>query len=98
MQLAGGGQALDGADLAPVDLHGQHGAGLHCPPVDEHRARAAVGRGAAHVRARDPEAPVADPPTPVRAIPALITVSPDFSSATATPTVAKSPTRRSSLR
>ena len=38
------------------------------------------------------------PPTPVSAIPALVTVPPEVSSATATPTVAKSPTRRSSLR
>ena len=39
-----------------------------------------------------------DPPTPVSAIPALVTVPPEVSIATATPTVAKSPTRRSSLR
>jgi hypothetical protein len=38
-----------------------------------------------------------DGPTPVSAIPARVTVSPEVSRATATPTVAKSPTRRSSL-
>ena len=43
-------------------------------------------------------APMVDPPTPVSAIPARITVSPDVSMATAIPTVAKSPTRRSSFR
>ncbi len=41
---------------------------------------------------------IVDPPTPVSAIPALVTVSPEVSTATATPTVAKSPIRRSSLR
>ena len=46
-------------DLAPVDLDGQHRAGLHRPAVDQHRARAAVGRVAAHVRAGQPE-PAAD--------------------------------------
>ena len=43
-------------------------------------------------------APMVDPPTPVSAMPALVTFPPRVSSATATPTVAKSPTRRSSLR
>ena len=43
-------------------------------------------------------AAMVDPPTPVSAIPALVTFSPLVSIATATPTVAKSPTRRSSLR
>ena len=43
-------------------------------------------------------APMVEPPTPVSAMPALITFPPLVSSATATPTVAKSPTRRSSLR
>ena len=43
-------------------------------------------------------APMVDPPTPVSAMPARITVAPDVSMATATPTVAKSPTRRSSFR
>ena len=37
-------------------------------------------------------------PTPVRAMPARVTVPSDRSRATATPAVAKSPTRRSSLR
>ena len=53
------GQALDGADLVPVDLDGQHRAGLHRPAVDQHRARAAVGRVAARMRAGQPE-PAAD--------------------------------------
>ena len=43
-------------------------------------------------------APMVDPPTPVSAMPALVTFAPMVSIATATPTVAKSPTRRSSLR
>src|SRR6185312_4386630 len=43
-------------------------------------------------------APMVEPPTPVSAMPALITVSPSVSIATAVPTVAKSPTRRSSFR
>jgi hypothetical protein len=43
-------------------------------------------------------APMVDPPTPVSAMPARMTVSPYVSMATAVPTVAKSPTRRSSLR
>ena len=43
-------------------------------------------------------APMVDPPTPVSAMPARVTFAPDVSMATATPTVAKSPTRRSSFR
>src|ERR1700761_6952638 len=43
-------------------------------------------------------APMVDPPTPVSAIPARTTSAPDVSMDTATPTVAKSPTRRSSFR
>ena len=43
-------------------------------------------------------APMVEPPTPVSAMPALVTFPPLVSTATATPTVAKSPTRRSSLR
>ena len=43
-------------------------------------------------------APMVAPPTPVSAMPARPTVSPLISSATATPAVAKSPTRRSSFR
>jgi len=39
-----------------------------------------------------------DPPTPVSAMPARVTVPAEVSTATATPTVAKSPTRRSSFR
>src|SRR6516162_8131703 len=217
VQLAGGGQALDGADLVPVGLDGQHGARLHRAPVDQHGARAAVGGVASHVGAGQAEpaadqvgqqqprldfgdlllavdreldpayrdvrglalvvfvddrhdqaalsavsavpvsaagprlsrrstnvrtmcrlysalprwsvrgraacaassaacsmvsaisgcpvracaasvASMVDPPTPVSAMPALVTFPPLVSSATATPTVAKSPTRRSSLR
>src|SRR5690242_2758152 len=218
VQLAGGGQALHGADLAPVDLDGQHRAGLDRAAVDQDRAGTAVGGVAAHVGAGQAEAaadqvgqqqpglhlgdlllavdgepdpayrdvrdlalvvvvddrhdqaalsavpaapsvsaapsrlsrrstnvrtmcrlysalprwsvlgraacaassaacsmvsavsgrpvsacaasvaPMVEPPTPVRAMPALITFPPLVSSATATPTVAKSPTRRSSLR
>ncbi len=41
---------------------------------------------------------IVDPPTPVSAMPALVTEPPAISSETATPTVAKSPTRRSSFR
>src|SRR5882757_7690245 len=212
VQLTRGGQPFDGADLAPVHLDGQHGAGLDRPPVYQHGARAAVRGVAAHVRAGQPEpaadqvgqqqprlhlgdlllavdreldpayrdvcglalgvvvddghdqaalsavstasprlsrrstnvrtmwrlysalprwsvlgraacaassaacsmvsavsgcpvrawaasvAPMVEPPTPVSAMPARITFPPPVSSATATPTVAKSPTRRSSLR
>src|ERR1700761_300377 len=43
-------------------------------------------------------APTGGPPTPVSAMPARTTFSPEGSMATATPTVAKSPTRRSSFR
>src|SRR3989440_2617338 len=49
VQLAGGGQALDGADLVPVGLDSQHRAGLDRAPVDQHGAGAAVGGVAAHV-------------------------------------------------
>ena len=41
---------------------------------------------------------IVEEPTPVSPIPALATVEPDISSEMATPAVAKSPTRRSSLR
>ena len=43
-------------------------------------------------------ASIVDPPTPVSAIPARVTIAPSVSIATATPAVAKSPTRRSSFR
>src|SRR5207248_2520953 len=107
MKLAGGGQALDGADLVPVDLDGQHGAGLHRAPVDQHGAGAASSAACSMVSAVSgcparawaaSVAPMVEPPTPVSAMPARVTFPPLVSSATATPTVAKSPTRRSSLR
>src|SRR5689334_7444836 len=212
VQLAGGGQALDGADLHSVGLYGQHRAGFDRAPVHQHGAGAAVGGVAAHVGPGQAEpaadqvgqqkprlhlgdlllavdceldpayrnvcglalgvvvddghdqaalsavssvpprlsrrstnvrtmcrlysalprwsvlgraacaassaacsmvsavsgcpvracaasvAPMVEPPTPVSAMPARITFPPLLSSATATPTVAKSPTRRSSLR
>src|SRR6185437_3923248 len=211
VQLARARQALHGRDLAAVDLHREHRAGLDRPAVDQHRAGAAVCRVAAAVRAGQPDtapdqvgeqqprldlrdlllpvdrepdladrdlyrclvaevvvhhrhgqaalsalatvpprmrvtktrtrcrlysavprwsvlgcaaaaassaasamvsavsglpvsaaaasvAPMVEPPTPVSAMPALTTVSPDVSIATAVPTVAKSPTRRSSFR
>ena len=56
------------------------------------------GQRLADQRLAPPVAAMVDPPTPVSAIPALVTLSPVISMATATPTVAKSPTRRSSLR
>src|ERR1700735_1333689 len=57
VQLAGRGQALDGGDGTPADLHGQHRAGLDGPAVDQHRAGPAVGRVAAAVRAGQAGAP-----------------------------------------
>src|SRR5487761_460390 len=56
VQLARRGQALHGGDLAAVDLHREHRAGLDRPAVDEHRAGTAVGRVAAPVRAGQPDA------------------------------------------
>jgi hypothetical protein len=49
MRLAGRGQAFDGGDLAPVGLHGEHGARFHRLPVDEHRAGAAIRGVTTHV-------------------------------------------------
>ena len=57
VQLAGAGQALHRADLVPVGLDGEHGAGLDRAAVHQHRARAAVGGVAAHVRAGQPQSP-----------------------------------------
>src|ERR1700759_90220 len=51
VQLAGRRQALHGGDVTPVDLDGQHRAGLDGPAIDQHRAGPAVGRVAAAVRA-----------------------------------------------
>ena len=48
------GQALDGRDLAPVGLDGEHRAALHRLAVDEHGARAAARRVAADVGAGEP--------------------------------------------
>ena len=41
MQLVAVGEALDGADLLAVGLHGEHQAGAHRLAVDDHRAGAA---------------------------------------------------------
>src|ERR1700744_1163737 len=57
VQLAGRSQALHRGDLAPVDLHRQHRAGLDGPAVDQHCAGPAVGRVAAAVGAGQPGAP-----------------------------------------
>src|SRR5215468_9260508 len=46
---------LHGHDLPAVGLHREYRAGLHGPAVQEDGARAAVGRVAADVRAREPE-------------------------------------------
>ncbi len=43
MELPVLGEALDRRDLAPVGLDGEHRAGLHRLPVEEHGARAARG-------------------------------------------------------
>src|SRR5579864_7635078 len=50
MQVPVGGQTLDGGELAPIGLHGEHGAGFHHFSVDRHRAGAANGGFAADVR------------------------------------------------
>ena len=59
------GEALDRRDLGAVGLSGQHGAALHRLAVHVHGARAAVGRVAADVRARQAEL-VAQPVTSSR--------------------------------
>ena len=51
---AGGREALDGGELVPVGLDGEHRARLHRRP-SRHRAGAAVGRVAADVRPGKPE-------------------------------------------
>src|SRR5207248_4104622 len=52
MELAGLGDALDGGDLPALELHGEERAALDGLAVDEHRARSALARVAADVRAR----------------------------------------------
>ena len=48
---AGGREALDGHQLVPLRLYGEHQAGPHGPPVDENGAGAAHAVLAAEVRA-----------------------------------------------
>ena len=55
VQLAVGGQALDGGDLGAVGLDGEHRARLHRLAVEQHGARAARRRVAADVGAGEPE-------------------------------------------
>ena len=55
MQLPVRRQALDRRDRRAVGLHGEHRAGLRAAAVDEHRARAALARVAADVRAGEPQ-------------------------------------------
>ena len=55
MQLAAPGEALDGRHLAPVGLHGEHGAGLDGLAVEQHGARAARRGVAADVRSLQAE-------------------------------------------
>jgi len=50
MEMAVGGQAFDGGDLAAVGLDGEHGAGFHGLAVERHSARAADGGLAADMR------------------------------------------------
>ena len=58
MEIAVRREPLDRRDLAAVGLEREQRAALHGPPVDEHRACAALARVAADMRARQPE-PVA---------------------------------------
>ena len=51
VQLAVLGQTLDRGDLGAVGLDGEDRAGLDAAAVDQHRARAALARVAADVRA-----------------------------------------------
>ena len=53
------GEPLHGDDLVPVRLGGEHEARAHEPPVEEHRARAALALLARVLRARDAQ-PVAE--------------------------------------
>src|SRR5439155_20898106 len=55
MQVAVAGEALDRRDLEAVGLDSQHGARLDRLAFEQHRARAARGRVAADVRARQAE-------------------------------------------
>src|SRR5919197_53416 len=55
MELAAPRQALDGRDLAAVGLDCEHGARLHCAPVEMDRAGAADRRVAADLRPSEPE-------------------------------------------
>ena len=56
MELAVGREPLDRRHLGARGLEREHRAALHRPPVEEHRARAALARVAADVRAGQPEA------------------------------------------
>ena len=53
--LAGLGQALDGDDLGPVGLHGQHQAAAHHRAIHPHRAGAADAVLAAQMRTGEAE-------------------------------------------
>src|SRR3954447_14370144 len=55
VQLPVAGEALDGGDLAPVGLDGEHRARLHALPVQVDRAGAAVARVAPDDRSGLPE-------------------------------------------
>src|SRR5690349_8219853 len=55
VQLAVGGEALDGRDLGALHLQREHRARLHRAAVHVHRARAALRGVAADVRAGEPE-------------------------------------------
>src|SRR5207247_1241130 len=101
------GEAFDRGDLPSVGLHAEHRARLHRLAVHEDGAAAARRPASAKAssvgaeptsEAAASEASTFFRPTPVSAMPALSTLP--FSSviATATATVAKSPTLRSSLR
>src|SRR5262249_6842531 len=55
MEPAGWREPFDGRDLVPVNLDGEHRAGLDRDAVKQHRAGAAARRVAADVRSGEPE-------------------------------------------
>jgi hypothetical protein len=55
MQLAVGGETLDGGNRRSVGLDREHRAGLHASAINEHGARAALTRIARDVRAGEPQ-------------------------------------------
>src|SRR5918999_3515230 len=77
-ELAGGAEALDGADVAAGGVGGQHAAGGHQDPVQQHRAGAALallagvlGAGEAEPLAQHVQQALADPGVGDREVPAV---------------------------